>query len=230
MSTHLHKTKPKHDSAHGSTSSYVVGFIISLIFTIVPYYLVVNEVLAGNTLVVVILAIAVWQMLIQLLFFLHLGRGPKPLYNVVFFGATAGIIVITIGASLFIMDNLYRNMTPEEVILRQSQEENIAQIGGRETGACIEPRESHIVTVSYDGLEPATVIAKRCDTLTFVNETSVDHEFAFGEHPYDLSYGGIDIVKLGTNGPEVITLNEVVDYPIHDHLDPDLRGFLVVTR
>src|SRR5690606_8104840 len=135
---------PKSQTAneeHGTIKSYVIGFVLSLIFTIIPYHLVANKVLTGNSLLFAILAIAVCQMIIQLVFFLHLGRGPKPFYNVVFFVATGGTIVVVIGASLFIMDNLYRTMSPQEMIVKQSQEENIAQISGKETGACNELRE-----------------------------------------------------------------------------------------
>ena len=88
MSKKSHKPTPK--SEHGTTRSYVIGFVLSLIFTVIPYYLVTNKTIAGSALLATILGIAVLQMFIQIFFFLHLGRGPKPFYNVVFFFATAG--------------------------------------------------------------------------------------------------------------------------------------------
>src|SRR5690606_8315956 len=102
-----------------------------------------NQVFPGNPLLVAILVLAVLQMFVQMFFFLHLGRGPKPFYNIVFFGATAGLIVVVVGASVFIMNSLYDHMSPEEATLRIAQDENIARVGERDTGACQGNRDNH---------------------------------------------------------------------------------------
>lgn len=224
-----HTTTHTHEE-HGSVASYVVGFVLSIIFTIIPYFLVVEKIFTGSTLLAIVLGIGVLQMVIQLVFFLHLGRGPKPLYNVVFFFATAGVVVVTIGASLFIMDNLYRNMTPEEYILRQSQEENIAQIGGKETGACTELKNSQIVTVRADMVTPNIIEAQRCDTLTFVNETDAEHIFKFGTYPENTSYGGLFEILVETDGSEPVTLNEAGQFTLYDEVNPDKVIYLNVAE
>lgn len=216
------------NSEHGTTRSYVIGFILSLIFTIIPYYLVVNKVLAGNMLLAIIMGIAVVQMFIQIFFFLHLGRGPKPFYNVVFFFATAGIIVLVVGASLFIMNNLYRNMSAEEVIRRFAQREGIAQVGGAETGACQENKANHIITISDSAVSPTEVQAKRCDTLTFINDDTKYREITFGQHLEHVSYGGEDYVVLDDGRPETITLNESGAFTFHDHREPSVAGRFLV--
>lgn len=230
MSTETPHTKHSAKDDHGSIASYVIGFILSLVFTIIPYHLVANKVLTGNALLLAILAIAVWQMIIQLVFFLHLGRGPKPFYNVVFFFATAGTIVIVIGASLFIMDNLYRTMSPKELVLKQSQEENIAQIGGKETGACTELRTSHVITLGNDAQKPGVIETERCDTLTFINKDDFAHEIAFGTHPDDISYGGLDKVVIDSGKSETITLNEAGEFVFHNHAAENLDGYLIVRQ
>lgn len=214
---------------HGTTRSYIIGFILSLIFTIIPYHLVVNEVLSGNALLTTILGIAVLQMFIQIFFFLHLGRGPKPFYNVVFFFATAGIIVIVISASLFIMSNLYHNMSPGEVARKKAQDEGIAQIGGADTGACQGNKDNHLVVIQNSLASPAHISAKRCDTLTFLNEDGTKREMVFGPHPNYRNYGGEDKVVLDDGRPETITLNESGSFMFHDHLKPEVAGHLIVT-
>lgn len=224
MSTEPHNTKPKADHEQGALMSYVVGFILSLIFTFIPYHLVVNKVMSGNALVFTILGIAVIQMAIQMYFFLHLGRGPKPLYNIVFFFATAGIIVMTIGASLFIMKNLYHNMTPTEVTTRISQTEGIAQVGGQETGACQGTQKDHTVTFENGMANPSFVLAERCDSITFVNEEDVKREIVFGLPPEFQSYGGEFEVLVAKGHPEAITLNQTGTFVFRDRLDPTLIG------
>lgn len=216
------------DKSHGSVGSYIIGFVLSLIFTVIPYYWVVNKTFAGTALLLAILGIAVLQMFIQLLFFLHLGRGPKPLYNVVFFFATAGIIVITIGASLFIMDNLYRNMTPDEVTLRQAQKEGIAEISHESTGACKENKKNHIVTLKNGMSDPTHVMAKHCDTLTFINGDNHERELIFRTEGGEVSYGGEDSVVLDDGRPETITLNETGIFIFQDRETPALSGHFMV--
>lgn len=213
---------------HGTTRSYIVGFILSLVFTILPYHLVVNRILTGNTLLVAILGIAILQMFIQIFFFLHLGRGPKPFYNVVFFFATAGLIVLVVGASLFIMDNLHYNMSPEEVVRKQAQEEGISQVGGAETGACQGNKANHLVTIKDSMAAPTHIQANRCDTLTFLNKDKGERHMVFGPHPNYHKYGGEDMFVLDDTRPETITLNEPGTFIFHDHLSPHLYGHLTV--
>lgn len=218
------------DHNHGTAASYIVGFILSLVFTVIPYYLVVNKVLSGNSLLVTILGIAIIQMFIQIFFFLHLGRGPKPLYNIVFFVATAGLIIIVVGASMFIMDNLYRTMSPQEMIIKQAQKENIAQVGEYHTGACAENKANHIVTINEASLSPVHIQAKRCDTLTLSNLDDDVYEVAFGPHPNDVSYGGEDHVLLEAGRSETITLNESAEVMVHIHGQPTMLLHLSVTE
>lgn len=225
MSKHPHKS----NGEHGTTTSYVIGFILSLIFTIIPYHLVVNKVLNGNSLLLAILGIAVVQMFIQIFFFLHLGRGPKPFYNIVFFFATAGLIVIVVGASVFIMDNLYRTMSPQEIVLKQAQKEGIAKVGDKETGACQENMQNHQVTLGDGAVTPVHIEALRCDTLSFVNGDGETHEIIFGTQNQNVSYGGQDSVTLDGSRPETITLNESGDFTFHDPLHPGLVGHFSVT-
>ena len=227
MSIELNK-KSLHKTEHGTTMSYVIGFILSLVFTIIPYYLVVNKTISGNALLATILGVAVLQMFIQIFFFLHLGRGPKPFYNVVFFFAAVGIIIIAVGGSLIIMDNLYRNMSSDEVTKKLAQDEGISQVGGQKTGACQGVKENHIVTIRGGKVSPIYVQARLCDTLTFINEDDETRLMAFGSHPDHDSYGGQgeEIVRKGH--PKTITLNEAGDYVFHDHLHSTISGHLSV--
>src|SRR5689334_1080476 len=110
------KTPPTNSSKRerGTLESYAIGFSLSFLLTAIPYYLVVHKSASSNLLLTAIIGFAVMQMLTQIFFFLHLGRGPKPLYNVAFFAATVGIILVVVGGSIFIMNHLHYNMTPQE--------------------------------------------------------------------------------------------------------------------
>lgn len=229
----MYKNMEKHDTRtshkeHGTTRSYVVGYILSLVFTFIPYFMVVNKYLTGNALIATILSIGLLQMVVQLVFFLHLGRGPKPLYNVVFFFATFGIVVITVGASVIIMNNLYHNMSPEELTRRLAQKENITQISGQETGACNENKNNHVVTISGGTVGPAMIQAGLCDTLTVASEDGVEREIVFGIPPERESYGGEFEFRLDGSRPEIITLNQLGDFTFYDANDHSVIGHFSV--
>ena len=215
-------------SHHGSLRSYVIGFVLSLAFTIVPYYMVRMQVGSDKALLLGILGFAVVQMFIQIFFFLHLGRGPNPLYNVIFFAATAGMIVLVVGASLIIMDNLYRNMSPEEMTTRLAQDENIAEIGGRSTGACQGNKASHMVMIEKNEVSPHNIEADRCDTLVFMSGDGLSHDLMFGPHDAPTSYGGLYEVSVREGRSEIITLNEAGSFSFHDRSDHSLTGHFTV--
>lgn len=225
--SHHASTGPK--SEHGTMLSYTIGFLLSLVFTAIPYYLVVNKSISGVTLLASILAFAVLQMVIQVFFFLHLGRGPKPLYNVVFFVSTVGIILVVVGGSIFIMNNLHYNMTSTEVTTKLAQDESIYQVGGEKTGACQSVHDSHKVTITNGKANPFHTQARQCDTLTFINEDGTVRDIAFGPHPRHDVYGGESDVTVRKGYAKTITLNQSGTYLFHDHLDPDITGDFTVT-
>lgn len=220
--------KPSRKREHRATTSYIIGYTLSLVCTIIPYYLVVNKTIPSNTLLAAILGFAATQMFIQIFFFLHLGRGPKPFYNLVFFCTTIGVIIIAVGGSLFIMNNLYHNMSPEEVTTRLAQGESISKVGGQKTGACQELKENHIVTISGGQVSPTYTGAHLCDTLTFVNQDNAERVIAFGSHPNHKAYGGEEEELVLKGHPKTITLNELGDYIFHDHLNPNVNGHFSV--
>jgi cytochrome o ubiquinol oxidase subunit IV len=226
----MSEASPKHkNSDHGSVKSYVIGFVLSLIFTFIPYHLVVQKVMTGNVLLTTILGIAILQMFIQIFFFLHLGRGPKPLYNISFFFGTAGTILVVVMGSIFIINNLHYQMTSEEVTKRVAQREGIDQIEGEETGACQQIGTRHRVTIDKGSVSPVFIEAKLCDSLTFINQDGEVREIAFGQHPNHDTYAGEEIL-VHKSRPKTIALNEVGTFMFHDHLDPSVAGLFKVSQ
>lgn len=91
--------------SHGSVKSYTVGFILSIVLTIIPIMIVLNGWLEGMTNVVVLMIFAVIQMAIQLIFFMHLREEKKPRYNLISLILGLFIIVVIVAGSIFIMTN-----------------------------------------------------------------------------------------------------------------------------
>lgn len=93
-----------------TTKNYIIGFFTSVILTLVAYVLVVGQVISGLTLLMAIGALALVQMVVQLIFFLHLPDEIKPRYKLASFGLMALILLIIVVGSLWIMHHMNYNM------------------------------------------------------------------------------------------------------------------------
>lgn len=72
-----------HTEEHGgSTGSYILGFICSIILTIIPIWLVLGNIGPRPVQVNLIMIMAALQFLVQLFFFMHIRDSEKPRYNV----------------------------------------------------------------------------------------------------------------------------------------------------
>ncbi len=228
MSEKLNRPRAKSQHEHKTIESYIIGFILSLVFTFIPYFLVVNHVVIGGGLYLTILGFAVLQMLVQVIFFLHLGRGPKPFYNVVFFIATVGIILVVVVGSVVIIHNLHYNMLPADQIKRIVNDEAIYQVGGEKTGACQGQHTNHLVTIKSGQVSPVRTLAIKCDTLTILNEDKASREFAFGYHTQHLSYAGLTQVAIRKGLSKTITLSETGSFQFYDQAHEETAGNFTV--
>lgn len=92
-------------SEPGSPGSYCAGFALSVVLTLAPYLLVTNRLLEGGMLVGVLMMFAVAQLIVQAVFFLHLGQ-PGSRWNMLTFLFMLLVVIIVALGSLFIMNGL----------------------------------------------------------------------------------------------------------------------------
>lgn len=96
--------------------TYIVGFLLALVFTILSFGIVKVYLYSGRTvdvyplIIPAILIFALFQLIIQLVFFLHLVKEDKPRWNLMFFVSTFGLILLIVIASIWILNNLNYNM------------------------------------------------------------------------------------------------------------------------
>ncbi|MBI6656880.1 cytochrome o ubiquinol oxidase subunit IV [Pseudomonas carnis] len=99
-----------HDSSHGSVKSYAIGFILSVILTLIPFGLVMYPTLPKSITLMIVLAFAVIQVLVHLVYFLHLDRSKEQRENVIAFVFAGLVIVLLVGLSLWIMVSIHTYM------------------------------------------------------------------------------------------------------------------------
>lgn len=120
--------KPRIESRHMSASykSYVIGFVLSIISTLLAYFFVVNGLFPKDQLVYIILLIAVVQLVIQMVFFLHIGRGSR--WKLLTFAFTVLFVLIIVVGTIWVMNHLNYNMmhmSPDEMHQYMKENEGI---------------------------------------------------------------------------------------------------------
>jgi cytochrome o ubiquinol oxidase operon protein cyoD len=115
-----HKTKAVVAEIHNlppyKLSSYVVGFVLSLYLTVMVYIAVVHQLFTRRVLLFVLPISALLQFVVQLVFFLHIGRELKPRWKLLAFCFMLLIVIILVAGSIWIMANLnYHAQSPAEI-------------------------------------------------------------------------------------------------------------------
>ncbi|MCP4384931.1 MAG: cytochrome o ubiquinol oxidase subunit IV [Hyphomicrobiales bacterium] len=90
--------------------SYLIGFVLALVLTAIPFGLVYFDLLPRLATLVVIAIAAVIQVFVHLRFFLHLRLGQTPLENLLVMAFAVFLIFIMVGGSLWIMFDLNYRM------------------------------------------------------------------------------------------------------------------------
>jgi cytochrome o ubiquinol oxidase subunit IV len=98
-------------TAKRSLTTYLTGFVLAVILTAIPFTLVWGGILTGTAVYVVIAVAAILQVIVHLVFFLHIDLKSTPSENLFFLGFAAVLICIMVGGSLWIMMDLHHRMT-----------------------------------------------------------------------------------------------------------------------
>jgi cytochrome o ubiquinol oxidase subunit IV len=100
---------------------YVIGLGLALLLTATSFFVAGTNLVWEPSIPVAIIVLAIAQMGVHVVFFLHINTGPDNTNNVMalFFGIL--IVVLVIGGSLWIMSNLNQNMAPTMDQIMQMQ-------------------------------------------------------------------------------------------------------------
>ena len=110
---HGHDAHGHDDHAHGTFGSYMTGFVLSVILTAIPFWLVMGEVLTDKTLTaIVIMGFAVVQIVVHMVFFLHMTPKAEGGWSFTALIFTIIVVVIALSGSLWVMYHLNTNMMP----------------------------------------------------------------------------------------------------------------------
>ncbi|AUH01706.1 cytochrome o ubiquinol oxidase subunit IV [Pectobacteriaceae bacterium CE70] len=105
-----HSTYDHAGASHGSVKSYLIGFILSIILTVIPFSMVMTGSASNSTVILTVVGCAIIQILVHLVYFLHLNTSSEGRWNVVALVFTVLIIGIVVTGSIWIMWSTHYNM------------------------------------------------------------------------------------------------------------------------
>ncbi len=110
---HDHHGHGGHEAAHGSFKSYMVGFVLSVILTAIPFWLVMADVFdSKSATVAAVMILGAIQIVVHMIYFLHMNTKSEGGWIMMAAIFTIVLVVICLTGSLWVMHHLNANMMP----------------------------------------------------------------------------------------------------------------------
>ncbi|MEG3164704.1 cytochrome o ubiquinol oxidase subunit IV [Sphingomonas sp. PB2P19] len=104
-------------ASHGSRASYLKGFFLSVFLTAIPFWAVMTGAFKDpSTAVVVVMLFAVVQIVVHMIYFLHMTTKSEGGWTMMALIFTIILVVITLAGSIWVMFHLNANMMPAQAM------------------------------------------------------------------------------------------------------------------
>lgn len=103
MSTGQPGIQPSPQAGKPFPWSHILGYLLSLGLTVLAFEAVFRHVFKFGPLLLVILVLAILQILVQLLFFMHVLERHGPRYHIIMFAVAMFFVFVFVGSSMWIM-------------------------------------------------------------------------------------------------------------------------------
>jgi cytochrome o ubiquinol oxidase operon protein cyoD len=104
-------------AAHLTLRGYATGFFAAVFLTAIPFWLVMGKTFgSSNTTAAVILAFAAVQIVVHMVYFLHMSPKSEGGWNLLALLFTIMLVVIALSGSLWVMYHLNHNMMPDSMM------------------------------------------------------------------------------------------------------------------
>lgn len=100
--------------AHGSRREYVIGFLLSVVLTAIPFALVMTNAFADTRITAgIVMLCAIVQIVVHMIYFLHMNTKSENGWTLMALIFTAILVVIVLAGSLWVMYHMNLNMMPQ---------------------------------------------------------------------------------------------------------------------
>jgi cytochrome o ubiquinol oxidase subunit IV len=100
---------------------YVIGLGLAVLLTATSFFVAGTDLVWQPSIPVAIIVLAIAQMGVHLVFFLHITTGADNTNNVLALAFGILIVVLVIGGTLWIMANLNHNMLPMDQLMKMQR-------------------------------------------------------------------------------------------------------------
>jgi cytochrome o ubiquinol oxidase subunit IV len=125
---HLHDQTdiaPGDEEGGGSIRLHVIGYLVGLglavLLTATSFFIAGTDMVWQPSIPIAIIVLAIAQMGVHVVFFLHITTGPDNTNNVMALAFGVMIVVLVVGGSLWIMENLNQNMVPMDQLMQMQR-------------------------------------------------------------------------------------------------------------
>jgi cytochrome o ubiquinol oxidase operon protein cyoD len=101
--------------------SYLIGFVLATLLTAVSFYLARSTLVWEPSIPVALSVLAIAQMGVHLVFFLHITAGPDSVNNIMALAFGLLVVMLLVFGSLWIMFNLNHSMLPMDQIMNMQR-------------------------------------------------------------------------------------------------------------
>lgn len=110
------------DLPHATLGGYLKGFVLASILTIIPFWLVMGHVLKSDTAtILIVMVLGAAQIVVHIIYFLHMNTSSEGGWNMIALIFTLTLLVIMLGASVWVVVEEDHLMMSHAVLTSQTQ-------------------------------------------------------------------------------------------------------------
>jgi cytochrome o ubiquinol oxidase operon protein cyoD len=110
-----------HQRVREGVQGYLIGLAAATLLTVASFYVAGTNVIWGPSIPMALVVLAVAQIGVHLVFFLHLTSAPDNTNNILALAFGVLIVALIVGGSVWIMQHLNHNMMPMDQIMQMQR-------------------------------------------------------------------------------------------------------------
>lgn len=123
MTTHHLDSSPGDQTEAGESvrqgvQGYALGLALAILLTLASFWVARTHIIYGPGVPMALVALAIAQMGIQLVFFLHITTAPDNTNNVLALAFGVLIVFVLVFGTVWVMDHMNHNMMPMERLMK----------------------------------------------------------------------------------------------------------------
>jgi cytochrome o ubiquinol oxidase subunit IV len=113
--------EPPEDAAAEGVGTYLIGLGLATLLTVVAFFISGTTLVWGPSIPVALVVLAIAQMGVHLVFFLHMTTGPDNVNNIMALAFGVLIVLLLLSGSLWIMAHLNHDMVPADQMMQMQR-------------------------------------------------------------------------------------------------------------